>query len=101
MAQWRVKQRVDGLEGQRVGNSSRSGQKLKMRSLNTQDVIQIHPAHNFVNIDQFGMYYDFWGTKIKSFQFAPAFWSLATDYAPAPFVPRDKAENDKEHYKTL
>ena len=22
-------------------------------------------------------------------------------YAPAPFVPRDKAENDKEHYKTL
>ena len=27
-----------------------------MRSLNTQDVIQIHPAHNFVNIDQFGMY---------------------------------------------
>ena len=22
-------------------------------------------------------------------------------YAPAPFVPRDKAENNKEHYKTL
>ena len=45
-----------GSEGQRVGSSSGSGQKLKMRSLNTQDVIQIHPAHNFINIDQFGMY---------------------------------------------
>ena len=22
-------------------------------------------------------------------------------YAPAPFVPRDKAKNNKEHYKTL
>ena len=46
-----------GSEGQQqVGSSSGSGQKLEMRSLNTQDVIQIHPAHNFVNIDQFGMY---------------------------------------------
>ena len=49
-------QRVDGWKGQRVGNSSGSGQKLKMRSLNTQDVIQIHPAHNFVSFGRFGMY---------------------------------------------
>ena len=52
----RLSKRVDGLEGQRVGNSSGSGQKLKMRSLNTQDVIQIHPAHNFVSFGRFGMY---------------------------------------------
>ena len=45
-----------GSEGQQVGSSSGSGQKLKMRSLNTQDVIQIHPAHNFVNFGPFGMY---------------------------------------------
>ena len=43
----------DGL-GHRL--SSGSGQKLKMQSLNTQDVIQIHPAHNFVNFGPFGMY---------------------------------------------
>ena len=49
-------QRVDGWKGQRVGNSSGSGQKLKRRSLNTQDVIQIHPAHNFVNFGPIGMY---------------------------------------------
>ena len=49
-------QRVDGWKGQRVGNSSGSGQKLKRRSLNTQDVIQIHPAHNFVSFGRFGMY---------------------------------------------
>ena len=47
---------LTGSEGQQVGSSSGSGQKLKMRSLNTQDVIQIHPAHNFVNIGRFGMY---------------------------------------------
>ena len=45
-----------GSEGQQVGSSSGSGPKLKMRSLNTQDVIQIHPAHNFVNFGPFGMY---------------------------------------------
>ena len=27
--------------------------------------------------------------------------TICDRYAPAPFVPRDKAENDKEHYKTL
>ena len=27
-----------------------------MRSLNTQNVIQIHPAHNFVSFGRFGMY---------------------------------------------
>ena len=48
---------LTGSEGQQqVGSSSGSGQKLKMRSLNTQDVIQIHPANNFVNIGWFGMY---------------------------------------------
>ena len=50
LAQWLVS------SGSMGGKGSGLGQKLKMWSLNTQDVIQIHPAHNFVNIDQFGMY---------------------------------------------
>ena len=51
---WAAGRRVERAAG-RV-NGSGLGQKLKMRSLNTQDVIQIHPARNFINVDWFGMY---------------------------------------------
>ena len=50
LAQWLVS------SGSTGGKGSGSGQKLKRRSLNTQDVIQIHPAHNFVSFGRFGMY---------------------------------------------
>ena len=50
LAQWLVS------SGSTGGKGSRSGQKLKMRNLNTQDVIQIHPAHNFVNFGPFRVY---------------------------------------------
>ena len=45
-----------GSEGQQVGSSGGSGQKLKIQSLNTQDIIQIHLAHNFINFGPIGMY---------------------------------------------
>ena len=49
-------------------------------------------------------FYDFWGTKIKSFQFAPAFWSPATDTRPPPLSPEIKPKiirNTTKHYNKL
>lgn len=45
--------------------------------------------------------YNFWGTTIKLFRFALAFWAVAAVLHTSAFVPRENAENNKLHYKTL
>ena len=51
---------------------------------NTYQTLFIAKSWVFLNC------YDFWGTKIKSFQFALAFWASATDLGASPRLSPEK-----------
>ena len=62
----------------------RSVRTINPTTQNTYQTLFIAKSRVFLN------FYDFWGTKIKSFQFALAFWASATDLGASPRLSPEK-----------